>query len=183
MAFEDLQIGALVTSSKGAKMAFISRENTPAMWIPGDTMQPVFEPKVFEDGTTRLNLVLQPTPEQESTLKSLDEWCLATVAQQSEQLFGKSLTLEQLTQCYQPCLKVSDKYPPNLRVKLNLSGANATRYWNAVGRKTIAPDTWVGTAVRPRIRIKALWFMAKQFDIVMELTDAQILELDVKCPF
>jgi hypothetical protein len=36
-------------------MAFISRENGPAMWIPDDTMQPVFEPKVFEDGTTRYN--------------------------------------------------------------------------------------------------------------------------------
>ena len=137
MTFQDLQIGTLVTSSKGAKMAFISRENAPAMWLPDDTMQPVFEPKVFEDGskngTTRLNLVLQPSAEQESTLKSLDEWCLAAVAKQSEQLFGKSLTLEQLTQCYQPCLKASDKYPPNLRVKLNLFGANATRYWNAVG--------------------------------------------------
>ena len=165
-------------------MAFISRENGPALWQPDEAMQPVFEPKVFNDDrdATRVNLVLQPTAEQEADLRSLDEWCLATVAKQSEQLFGKALTVEQLAPCYQPCLKTSEKYPPNLRVKVNLSGTNATRYWNAVGRKTIAPDTWVGNAIKPRIRIKALWFMAKQFGIVMELTDAQILEAEVKCP-
>ena len=180
---DDLQIGALVTSSKGAKMAFISCENAPALWLPSDAMLPVFEPKPFEEDATRINLVLQPTPEQEAELKSLDDWCLSTVAKRSEQLFGKVLTLEQLAPCYQPCLKTSDKYPPNLRVKVNLSGTNATRYWNAMGRRTIAPDTWIGNAVKPRIRIKALWFMAKQFGIVMELTDAQILEAEIKCPF
>ena len=111
---DHLQIGSLVTSSKGAKMAFISRKNEPAMWIPDDTMQPVFEPKVFNDDrdATRVNLVLQPTAEQEADLRSLDEWCLATVAKQSEQLFGKALTVEQLTPCYQPSLKTSEKYPP-----------------------------------------------------------------------
>ena len=184
---DPLQIGALITSPKGAKMAFIFRESGPAIWQPNDAMHPVFEPKVpkvFDEGATRINLVLQPkTPDQEAELKALDDWCLSAVAQQSEQLFGKALTVEQLTQCYQPCLKTSEKYPPNFRVKVNLSGSNATRYWNAAGLKTIAPDAWVGYAIRPRIRIKALWFMAKQFGIVMELTDAQILEAEVKCPF
>ena len=96
MSPSNLQIGPLVTSSNGAKMAFISQENGPAMWMP-EAMQPVFEPRTFEDGATRMTLVLHPPPEQEAYLRSLDEWCLAAVAKQSEQLFGKVLTLQQLT--------------------------------------------------------------------------------------
>ena len=178
----NLQIGPLVTGSNGAKIAVISQENGPAMWMP-EAMQPVFEPKTFEDGATRMTLVLHPAPEQEAYLKSLDAWCRAAVLLQSEQLFGKALTLQQITQCYQSSLKTSDNYPPNLRIKIALTGANATRYWNSAGQKTNAPDTWLGNTIRPRIRIKALRFMAKQFGIVMELTDAQILQVEAKCPF
>ena len=114
---DELQIGALVTSSKGGKSAFISRGGGPAVWQPCDAMLPVFEPSSFDGKGSRLNLVLHITPEQEAEMRALDEWCLAEVARQSEQLLGKALTVEQLTPCYQHCLKTSDKYPPTIRVK------------------------------------------------------------------
>ena len=50
-------------------------------------------------------------------------------------------------------------------------------------QKAVAPSSWLDAAVRPIIRIKAVWFMAKQFGIFMELTDAQITEVVPKCPF
>ena len=93
LEFNDLQIGALVTSSKGAKSAFISRGGGPAVWQPCDPMLPVFEPSSFDGKSSRLNLVLHVTPEQEAEVRALDEWCLAEVAKQSEQLFGKALTV------------------------------------------------------------------------------------------
>ena len=182
IAPSNLLICPLITSPNGAKMAFISQENAPVLWMP-EPMQPVFEPKPFEEGATRMSLVLHTAPEQETYIKSLDAWCRAAVLLQSEQLFGKALTLQQISQCYQSCLKTSDNYPPSLRVKIAVSGPSATRYWNSTGQKTKAPDTWLGYAIKPRIRIKALWFTAKQFGIVLDLTDAQILEAEVKCPF
>ena len=178
----NLEIGALVTSSKGAKSAFISRQSGPAVWQPG-VMLPVFEPSSFDGEGSRLNLVLHLVPEQETEMRTLDDWCLATVAKQSEQLFGKALTPEQLTPCYQPCVKTSEKYPPNLRVKLNLDGNRATRFWDSNKQRTAAPGSWLDAAIRPIIRIKAVWFMAKQFGIVMELTDALITDVVPTCPF
>ena len=180
---DPLQIGALVTSSKGAKSAFISRGGGPAVWQPCDPMLPVFEPSSFDGKSSRLNLVLHVTPEQEAEVRALDEWCLAEVVRQSEQLFGKALTVEQLTPCYQPCLKTSEKYPPNVRVKLNLDGNRAACFWDSNKQRTAAPSSWLDAAIRPIIRIKAVWFMAKQFGIVLELTDAQITEVVPKCPF
>jgi len=180
---DELQIGALVTSSKGGKSAFISRGGGPAVWQPCDAMLPVFEPSSFDGKGSPLNLALHITPEQEAEMRALDEWCLAEVARQSEQLFGKALTAEQLAPCYQPCLKTSEKYPPNIRVKLNLDGHRAVCFWDSNKQRTAAPSSWLDVAFRPIIRIKAVWFMAKQFGIVLELTDAQITEVVPKCPF
>ena len=71
IAPSNLLIGPLITSPNGAKMAFISKESGPALWMP-EPMQPVFEPKPFEDGATRMSLVLHTAPEQETYIKSLD---------------------------------------------------------------------------------------------------------------
>lgn len=184
-AFDGLQIGHVATSAKGAKVAPIWQNgDCPALWRPAEHMTAVYEPSVYQDpSATRLNLVLRPTPGQETELRELDEWCISCVASQSERLLGKDQSVDELRLLYQPCLRTSEKYPANVRVKLNLCGVAATRFWGEDGKKATAPASWTGSAVLPCIRIKGLWFMAKQFGIVLELTDARITENRAECPF
>lgn len=180
-----LQIGSVATSGKGAKSAPISLPgDKPAYWQPKVPLLACYEPSAYQNAdATRVNAVLRPAAEHEAELKALDEWCLSFVAENSERLVGRAQSIEQLSGLYQPCLRTSDKYPPSVRVKMNLQGFSATKFWDEAGKATTAPASWTGCSVWPRIRIKGLWFMAKQFGIVLELSDAKVRQVETECPF
>ena len=130
-----------------------------------------------------MNLTLRTTSEHEKELQTLDDWCLEYVAKNCERLLGSSVTPSQLKERYQPILKTSEKYPTSIRVKMNLEGFSAPKFWSDDGKLCSPPKTWQGSMVWPRVRVKGLWFMAKQFGVLLELTDAKVREVECECPF
>ena len=133
---EWLQIGSIVTNAKGAKSAPITEIGTtqPAFWKSHEGMHAVLEPGAYQDpNATRVNLMLRLTEQQEDSLKDLDNWCLDYATKNAERLFGKPLPPEQVKARYVPCVKASDMYPSTIRVKMNLTGLGATRFWTATG--------------------------------------------------
>ena len=108
---------------------------------------------------------------------------LKTVAENPQKYFGQPLTDEQIRERYQPAIKVSEKGYTTLRAKMNLSGPAKVRCWSADKTPREMPLDWSMADVSPRLAIKGLWVMAREFGLLVEMTDALIEERSVECPF
>ena len=180
----NLHIGDVILSSKGAKLAPISSNNgAPVHWRTQEPLGVVFPPNTFspEDKSTRVNLTLRPNEKQQAELQALDEAILKLCFENSERLFGKALSEAQIKDRYQGALRVSDKYPPAVRVKMCTEGPGVVRYWSPTGAPCRAPERWGDATVRPVVRIKSLWFMTGSFGVLLELTDAQVTQEEKSC--
>ena len=179
----NLHLGDLFVSGKGAKLAPITASNgAPVHWRPVEPLGVVFPPNTFspDDKSGRANLTLRPNEQQQLDLRSLDDTIVQLCCQNSERLFGKTLSEAQVRERYQGALKVSDKYPPAVRLKMCME---AVKYWSPVGQPCKAPDNWTDASVRPVVRVKSLWFMTGSFGVLLELTDAQVTQEEKFCPF
>jgi hypothetical protein len=180
----NIQIGDVVVSAKGAKIAPITANGSPVYWQPKDALEVVFPPGSYQDdgSKTRLTVTLKPTSEQIYELTELDEKILQLCSGSVERLFGKTLSEGHIRERNQGALRLSDKYPANTRVKMNTTGPGAVRYWKN-GVSVEAPDNWVNASVRPVVRVKSLWLMAGSFGVLLEMTDAQVTPEEKACPF
>ncbi len=187
MALEiaSLALGELVTSKKGTKSVPLTSAGQPLAWLP-EAQHVLFEPKSF-NGESRVNLVMKASPSVVETLDAFDEQVVQLCFAESQRLFGRSLSLEEVRMRYNPCLKQSDKgYEPTFKAKIGLEGSGAVKCWNADATPRKIPPSWTGCAVRPRIVFRCLWFMPTAFGCLLECSDALIsegFENKPRCPF
>ena len=180
-----LQIGDLVTSGKGAKTAPFTSEGKSVFANLGP-MQIPFEPSAFQDPeATRVNMVFRPPEAVIQELQELDEFILQTVSKDPARWWGKVRSETQIRESYNPIVKLHDKYPPSLKAKTNLEPPYQLKVWDATGAQRGPPLEWKDLTVKPRIKLKNLYFMgAGAFGATLECTDAQIVEEPVEaCPF
>ena len=176
-------LGDMTTSKKGAKTIPLSDANKPIIWMP-EAQKVAFEPKSFS-GETRVNLVLNASPSVADALKAFDEQVIHQCFTESQRIFGKSLTLDEVRLRYSPCLKVSDKgYEPTFKMKISLESP-VVKCWNMDKTSRKIPSSWVGLSVQPRIVLRCLWLMPTAFGCLFECTDALLCESETKveCPF
>ena len=182
-----LTFGSLVTSAKGAKSAplTVGASAAPVVWAPAGFRPIAFEPKPYvggEQSSSRVNLVLR-AGDLESDLRALDAWAIRAATGVSQELFGKAMTAEQVAERYTPILRVSDKYAATFRLKINLAGRGAARLWDDDGNRREAPEAWTECAARPLIVVRGLWLMGRDFGLLAEASDVQLLEQPLACPF
>lgn len=148
-------------------------------------MQVCFEPSAYGDAdASRVNIVFRPDEETIAWLEELDNWIVQAAAKESLRFFGKAKTAEQLTETYQPIVKRSARYPAQCKAKMNLADPSCTEIWEDEVERP-APAAWAGCIVKPRIRIRGLFFMgAANFGAILECTELQITEeASAACPF
>ena len=112
-------------------------------------------------------------------VERLDECLIVYIAEHSERILKKRLTVEQVRANYSSCLRTSDKgYPATLKTKVDVgSGKYAVLCWDADGNQVELPDSWRKFRVIPRLHVTHLWIMGTSFGPVVRLTDA-LLEPD-----
>ena len=180
----NLSLGDLVTSKRGTKSAPLSCANKPVVWIP-DAQNVAFEPKSFNNDE-RMSLVMKATPAAIETLNALDEQIVQQCFADSQRIFGKNLTIDEVRLRYNPCLKLSDKgYEPTFKAKIALTGAGAIKCWNADKTMRKLPSSWVGCTVQPRILLRCIWVMPTAFGCLFECADTLLAEgeTEISCPF
>ena len=180
----NISLGDLVTSKKGIKSIPLSCANKPVVWKP-DAQNIAFEPKTFNNDD-RVNLVMQASPAAIETLNALDEQIVQQCFDDSQRIFGRSLTLDEVRLRYIPCLKLSDKgYEPTFKAKIALTGAGAIKCWNADKTMRKLPSSWVGCTVQPRILLRCIWIMPTAFGCLFECADTLLAEgeTEMECPF
>jgi hypothetical protein len=179
-----LHIADTVSSGKG-KSAQISGNGQPVYWQPG-VLPVAFEAGNFsKEPASRVNMVFRATQIQEA-LNALDAFVVAYVAQHSDRILGKPMSLADVQKVYQPCLKRSDKYDPTFKCKINVEAPNQVRLWDGNKQPRKPPASWKGLAVSPRLRLKALWLMGCNFGCLWEATDLMFDEQpaqSIECPF
>ena len=165
----------------------ITYQGKQVIWQP-DSQIVAFQPTAFQNETaTRVNLVMRASQQAVESLTALDQYIVNYSVQNSETLFGKTLSIEEVKLRYSPSLKQSEKgYEPTFKAKINLSGRGKLNCWDTDGKQRDAPDSWIGTSVQPRMILKCLWIMPKEFGCLFDCSDALIAETspeNTTCPF
>ena len=111
-------------------------------WKPSTPLSVVFPPGIYQDdgSKARVNLTLRPTNEQIFELNELDPKILQLCIDNADRLFGKAISEAQVRERYQGALRLSEKYPASVRVKMN---TETVKYWNRDGTAARAPENWV----------------------------------------
>ena len=146
----------------------------------------VFEPSAFNDAeANRVTLCVTPTEAVCETIAALDNWCIDTLSANPVPLLGVQLTPEQVRDRYVSCLKTSPKGYQTLRAKMNRSGRYALQCYTPDKEKRVHPETWRGCMIRPRLLIKGIWIMGKDFGDLLECSHVVVKESgdDEYCPF
>ena len=179
-----LTLGEPVTSGKGGKSVPISYDGKPVVWTPD--AQPVqYEPSSFTgEDVSRVNLVMRASSSALEQLTALDEAIISLAAHNSLKIFGKQLLEDEVRLRYNPLVKRSEKgYAPTWKTKVNLSGRSAVVCWDADRKVREQPEEWIACSVQPRVTLRALWVMSKEFGAMFECSDVLIDEAAKECPF
>ena len=119
----------------------------------------------------------------EADILQLESWVLETLAANPQKYFGQDLTLVQLKERFSSAIKTSEKGYRSLRAKMNFTGKGAVQCWTAEKAKRDLPEDWTACSVKPRLQIKGLWIMSREFGLLLEMSDALLEEFSVACPF
>ena len=175
-----LTLGEISLSGKGAKSVSIM----PAtMWSPGE-LRVLWQPSGFNDpSATRVAISFMSTPEVDADVLQLESYVLGVLATNPQKYFGQELTITQLKERFVSAIKTSDKGYKSLRAKMNFTGRGAVTCWDEQKAKREPPEDWTACSVKPRLQIKGLWIMSREFGLLLEMDAAMIEEFSVACPF
>ena len=160
--------------SKGGAIA-----GGPAKWLPGP-LQVAFPPKGFSEDQARISFCLRSTPEVQATLRELDVWAIEWAHANTQALWGKALSVDQIADRLVPSCKTHEKYDPLLKTKIN---PKYTRWWNSQNQRRDAPEDWRGVICEPVVQVKGILLMGPQFGVSLKIQDAKLQDGSSACPF
>jgi hypothetical protein len=118
------------------------------------------------------------------TSKAIDEWAPGYIAENSERILGKRLTLQQAKLCYRPCLRVKEGYEPLLHCKLTTSGPQATAFWDSFKKQCDPPDNWRDARMLLKLCVPHLRLSGGLCGFVINALDCQVVDnVPPPCPF
>jgi hypothetical protein len=184
---ENLAALEVAQNAKGQKTAVIVRDGANAFWTLPTPVKVLFQPSAFKtvqgDAAGRLSLCVAGDEQVMQSALVLDDWAVNYAMQESERLFGKKYSMEQILERYNPIVKKSDKYPPYVKLKMG-TDRNAPNFWTADREKREMPEDLTVCQVLLKCRILGFWFMTTGFGVTVQVTDCQVLsEAAVVCPF
>ena len=139
-------------------------------------------------GAQRVSLDLRCTcPTTLAIFQEIDAWAVAELAKNSERIFGKKMSLEQVQAAYRPCLRRKEGFAPLLHTKMTLdAGPNATSFWDEQKQRRLPPDDFRNVSLLLKLSVPHLWLSAGTCGFVVNVTSYQIMpqvpEIE-ECPF
>jgi hypothetical protein len=185
-----LVIDDVTTNARGMKCSrILNGDGSPRVGIPPCHLRVPFEPSNFNknDASTRLNILLELTPELEAEIRQIDSELIDYLAENAERFFKKPMAREAVAASYVSCIRSNDKgYAASLKCKVETVGPKAVICWSEEGEVVEVPSAWRDYKVRPKLLLRYMYFMGSSFGPVFQLTDAS-LALDEnrqrRCPF
>ncbi len=186
--FSDLAALDVVSNAKGQKNAVIVRgDGQNAFWVLQSPVSPIWQPSAFKgvsgEATGKLSLCVTGDADLMLEAVALDDWAKDYACQNSDRMFGKTLSKEQISDRYNGVFKKADKYPSFIKFKLGVD-RNAPNYWSPEKQKRDQPEDFTKCLLLCRLRILGFWYMSTSFGLTVQLCDAQVTtEQAAECPF
>lgn len=132
----------VVSNAKGQKHATLDCEGMNAFWVLPGPVVCLWQPSVFKGmaGVTARSMCLTGGGDMMNEARALDAWAVQYATQNSERLFGKVLSREQVIDRYNGVLKANEKYPAFLKLKPG-TDSNAPNFWDGDKNKRDARKT------------------------------------------
>ena len=186
---KDFQLADVQTSSRGAKTAQLLGNNGQKIMMSfGSEASPTSTPfgaTNFNDETAlRKTLDLRINGDEVAFFQDLDAWAVEYLSKNSERLFKKAATQDQVREHYKSPVSVKEGYQPLVRCKVNTSGQYAVRCWNTDRERIELPEDLRGCQLLANAQLSHLWVMGRDFGWVITVQDIMILSEDSSaCPF
>ena len=182
-ALKDPQI-----SARGAKSCQLhDKEGKRVYFTLGSRAEPCTTPfgacAWNDENATRKTIDFHLTDDQAAMFDAFDKWALGYLAAESERIWKKKLTEEQVAQHYRSPVVRKEGYRPHLRCKINTEGANACRAWSAEDERRELPQELRGSLLVPRINLSHLWMMSREYGWVCQVGDMMVIDPSEECPF
>jgi hypothetical protein len=185
--YEQWQLKDTQVSARGAKSCALLDKVDKVCFTLGSKDEPTSTPfgaTVFGDEpNTRKTIEFNLTPDQEEEFAKFDRWSIAYLSVNSQRLFKKDMSEDQIRENYRSPLTKKDNYGAHLRCKINTIGRSAVRCWDIDGMRTDMPDDLRYMAITPRVNISHLWIMSREFGWVFQATDLMLCQSEEICPF
>jgi hypothetical protein len=179
----NLKLGEITLLGKGAKVTPLTSDGAVLKWTPG-SLPILFQPKAFNDpAATRVSVCFGSNSDIEDYIRTLEAWILKEVQSNPQKYLGQACSPDRVREMFSSALKTNEKGYTHLRCKMNIAGKNAVRCWDEHKKPCPPPDDWTLYDVQPCLLIKGLWVMNKDFGLLIEMSDAQVGESSLMCPF
>jgi hypothetical protein len=185
----DFQLQDTQTSGRGAKTAtLLGCNGGKVMYSIGAGGTPATTPfgaSTYNDEvSTRKTLDLRIDENEAEFFQALDAWAVEYLSKNSERLFKKGFTPAQVQEHYRSPVATKEGYQPLIRTKINTSGLNAVRCWNAQCEAIALPEDLRGCQLLAHVQLSHLWIMGRDFGWVLTVHDLMITEqVSHECPF
>ncbi len=131
--YKSLAIEPATRGSRLAPIYSINRRVMPVFQLsPAPTLSTPFGASAFEEGQTRLSLILHVPEALAAWFDEVDSHFIMQVAKSGE-LLKRPMTEEEIRAAWKPAITRREGYPDQLRCKYNLTGNRAVRCWTAEG--------------------------------------------------
>ena len=152
------------TSSRGQKSCQLTTlDKEPVRFQLGENLRTRFGASTFDrtDAPRRnIDFDLAELPDAAKHLKDIDDWAIAYITCNSERIFKKKLTRQEVENNYKPLVS---SY--GVKCKINLRGSRACTFWGEANEPIDAPKdgTWRDFAYTPVVSLNQLWLIGPNF--------------------
>ena len=148
------------TSSRGQKSCQLKTlDKEPVRFQLGENIRTRFGAATFDRTNAprrNIDFDLAEVPDAAKQLTDIDEWAIAYIASNSERIFKKKLSRDEVSNNYKPLLS---SY--GVRCKMNLRGSRACTFWGEANEQVDPPvdRTWQDFVYTPFVSLSQLWLM------------------------
>ena len=139
-----LALADRLVSSRGAKSCTLTANATKLIVTVGSRTEMLTTPfgasSFGDEVSNKKTIEFRLPPQWLPYFQALDDWAVPYLAEHSERLFKKTLSVEQVRDSYKPCVNQKGSYPATLRCKINVGGGSAVRCWNGLDQRIPVPD-------------------------------------------
>ena len=180
-----IQLGELLTNTKGGKSLPLRREGGPVVWQSAEVQKILWQPSAYNDADAkRVPICLEPEETAAQELEEIEKQVVQLLSQQSQsdtKIFGKALAPHEVEARLQSCRKTSARGNNFLKFKLNWDRVRVCQRPGAAGVGDLA-----GRSCKVRVELRQCWLMPPSWGILMEVTDLMLMEAappQIQCPF
>ena len=163
--FSHDQLSEATANAKGAKSCKLDSNGAQVIFNLGDSSLPAYSPfgatNYGDDTSYRQSIEFKLTPEQQKHWEAFDQWCLDYLHTNSQRIFKKQMTHEQLRESYRSPVTRKEGFENHLRCKINSSGPKVARAWKDQERIEL-PSNLKNVPLVPRITLSHMWMMTPE---------------------